>query len=78
MISFPYLKRYMCASQSMVSYIHRIGRTGRAGKSGEAITLFTEDDIVRVCICVSIAMFVSVNRLRGLVCSLGFEYLLAR
>ena len=34
--------------QSMVSYVHRIGRTGRAGKSGEAVTFYTEDDVVSV------------------------------
>eukprot|EP00947_MAST-08B_sp_MAST-8B-sp1_P006093 g6093.t1 len=32
--------------QSVISYVHRIGRTGRAGRPGEAITLFTEDDMV--------------------------------
>ena len=35
--------------QSMVSYVHRIGRTGRAGRAGEAVTLYTEQDMVRVC-----------------------------
>jgi ATP-dependent RNA helicase DDX52/ROK1 len=33
---------------SAVSYIHRIGRTGRAGRKGEAITFFTEDDLIRI------------------------------
>ncbi|CAH0480201.1 unnamed protein product [Peronospora belbahrii] len=32
--------------QSAVSYIHRIGRTGRNGRKGNAITFFTEDDMV--------------------------------
>ena len=32
--------------QSAVSYIHRIGRTGRAGRQGQAITLYTEYDMV--------------------------------
>ena len=32
--------------QSVVSYVHRIGRTGRMTREGEAVTLFTEDDIV--------------------------------
>jgi ATP-dependent RNA helicase DDX52/ROK1 len=34
------------AVQSMVTYVHRIGRTGRAGRTGEAVTLYTEEDIV--------------------------------
>lgn len=28
------------------SYIHRIGRSGRAGRQGEAITLYTQDDML--------------------------------
>ncbi|CAI5708628.1 unnamed protein product [Peronospora destructor] len=32
--------------QSAISYIHRIGRTGRNGRKGNAITFFTEDDMV--------------------------------
>ncbi|ETV98335.1 hypothetical protein H310_09031 [Aphanomyces invadans] len=32
--------------QSAVSYIHRIGRTGRNGRPGEAVTFFTENDMV--------------------------------
>ncbi|OQS01510.1 DEAD/DEAH box RNA helicase [Achlya hypogyna] len=32
--------------QSAVSYIHRIGRTGRNGRQGEAVTFFTESDMV--------------------------------
>ena len=31
---------------STVDYIHRIGRTGRAGREGEAITFFTESDVI--------------------------------
>ncbi|KAF3442882.1 hypothetical protein FNV43_RR16800 [Rhamnella rubrinervis] len=31
---------------SAAAYIHRIGRSGRAGRSGEAITLYTEEDIL--------------------------------
>ncbi|ETV72874.1 hypothetical protein, variant [Aphanomyces astaci] len=34
--------------QSAVSYIHRIGRTGRNGRQGEAVTLFTENDMVHL------------------------------
>jgi len=34
--------------QSVSSYIHRIGRTGRAGRTGEAITLFTQADLVQL------------------------------
>ena len=36
------------ATQSGISYVHRIGRTGRAGRPGEAVTFFTESDMVRV------------------------------
>ncbi|OQS02182.1 DEAD/DEAH box RNA helicase [Thraustotheca clavata] len=32
--------------QSAVSYIHRIGRTGRNGRKGEAVTFFTESDMI--------------------------------
>ncbi|KDO25053.1 hypothetical protein SPRG_09782 [Saprolegnia parasitica CBS 223.65] len=32
--------------QSAVSYIHRIGRTGRNGRKGEAVTFFTESDMM--------------------------------
>ena len=31
---------------SATSYVHRIGRTGRAGRAGEAVTFFTEHDMV--------------------------------
>eukprot|EP01135_Chromosphaera_perkinsii_P002837 Nk52_evm27s228 gene=Nk52_evmTU27s228 len=34
--------------QSATSYIHRVGRTGRAGRKGEAITYFTEQDVVNL------------------------------
>ncbi|KAF0683324.1 Aste57867_24617 [Aphanomyces stellatus] len=34
--------------QSAVSYIHRIGRTGRNGRQGEAVTFFTESDMVHL------------------------------
>lgn len=37
---------FSCISQSAVSYIHRIGRTGRGGRKGEAVTFFTEDDMI--------------------------------
>lgn len=33
---------------SAISYIHRVGRTGRAGRDGQAVTFFTEDDIVNL------------------------------
>jgi ATP-dependent RNA helicase DDX52/ROK1 len=33
---------------SAVSYIHRIGRTGRAGQTGEAVTFFTQADVVNL------------------------------
>ncbi|XP_014669170.1 PREDICTED: probable ATP-dependent RNA helicase DDX52 [Priapulus caudatus] len=33
---------------SAISYIHRIGRTGRAGRSGEAVTFFTDEDLVNL------------------------------
>ena len=47
-----------CHFQSVISYVHRIGRTGRAGRPGEAITFFTEDDMVR-----HICHFGGLNRL---------------
>ncbi|KAG8644800.1 DEAD-box ATP-dependent RNA helicase 57 isoform X1 [Manihot esculenta] len=31
---------------SAAAYIHRIGRSGRAGRTGEAITFYTEDDVL--------------------------------
>ncbi|OMO73485.1 hypothetical protein COLO4_27069 [Corchorus olitorius] len=31
---------------SVAAYIHRIGRSGRAGRTGEAITFYTEDDVL--------------------------------
>ncbi|KAH9051767.1 hypothetical protein Ae201684P_020222 [Aphanomyces euteiches] len=34
--------------QSAVSYIHRIGRTGRNSRQGEAVTFFTENDMVHL------------------------------
>ncbi|CAK4754842.1 unnamed protein product [Aphanomyces euteiches] len=34
--------------QSAVSYIHRIGRTGRNGRQSEAVTFFTENDMVHL------------------------------
>ncbi|RHY87215.1 hypothetical protein DYB37_000596 [Aphanomyces astaci] len=37
-----------CNVKYAVSYIHRIGRTGRNGRQGEAVTLFTENDMVLV------------------------------
>lgn len=40
--------------QSATSYIHRIGRTGRAGKSGNAITLFTDEDVVLLRLIVNV------------------------
>ncbi|XP_045536525.1 probable ATP-dependent RNA helicase DDX52 isoform X2 [Papilio machaon] len=33
---------------SAISYIHRIGRAGRAGQPGEAVTFFTQDDVVNL------------------------------
>lgn len=32
----------------VTAYVHRIGRTGRAGAKGEAVTFFTEADILRL------------------------------
>ena len=51
-----------CHFQSVISYVHRIGRTGRAGRPGEAITFFTEDDMVRhiclLCVCSCVCLYV--------------------
>ncbi|KAF0747855.1 hypothetical protein AaE_007563 [Aphanomyces astaci] len=50
---------------SAVSYIHRIGRTGRNGRQGEAVTLFTENDMVLVSTVVHLRTIANVMKLSG-------------
>ncbi|CAJ2500009.1 Uu.00g028620.m01.CDS01 [Anthostomella pinea] len=33
---------------SAAAYVHRVGRTGRAGESGNAVTFYTQDDVVHL------------------------------
>ncbi|XP_013145795.1 PREDICTED: probable ATP-dependent RNA helicase DDX52 [Papilio polytes] len=33
---------------SAISYVHRVGRAGRAGQPGEAVTFFTQEDVVNL------------------------------